>query len=99
MIIHLRRNKCIPVNKLGMSNVITDIPNIIGKVYHPTEKPIDLFSRLILQSSKENEIVFDPFSGAGSCALSCIENNRRCISIEQDPTYFDTMVNRIEGNV
>lgn len=95
MIIQLRKGKCVPINKLGASNII-DIPNIIGKVNHPCEKPIELYSRLILQSSKENEIIFDPFSGAGSCALSCIENNRCCVCSEIDPQYYNRMVERIE---
>ena len=52
MIIQLRKGKSIPINHLGASNIM-DIPNIIGKVNHPCEKPEILFSRLIIQSSKE----------------------------------------------
>lgn len=85
-----------PINKLGISNVITDIPNIVGKVNHPCEKPIELYSRFILQSSQPNEIVFDPFAGAGTCALSCIENNRECICCDSDKKYYDRMVERVE---
>lgn len=96
MIIQLRKGKCVPINSLGASNIITDIPNILGKTNHPTEKPIDLFSRIILQSSKENEIIFDPFAGAGTCALSCIENNRKCVCAELDPKYYNRMIERIE---
>lgn len=96
MIIQLRKGKCVPINSLGASNIITDIPNILGKTNHPTEKSIDLFSSAILQSSKENEIVFDPFAGAGSCALSCIENNRKCVCSEIDPKYYNRMVERVE---
>lgn len=62
MIIQLRKGKSIPINQLGASNVIYDIPNIIGKENHVCEKPVDLFSYFILQSSKENEIVLDIFS-------------------------------------
>lgn len=96
MIIQLRKGKCVPINSLGMSNII-DIPNIIGKVNHPTEKPIALYNRLVLQSSKPHEIIFDPFAGAGSCALSCIENNRKCVCSEIDPKYYNRMVERIKA--
>lgn len=99
MIIQLRKKKCVPINKLGASNIIADIPNIIGKTNHPTEKPVELFSRLILQSSKENEIILDPFAGAGSCALSCIENNRKCVCIELDSKYYNKMVERVGGTL
>ena len=96
MIIQLRKGKCVPINYLGASNVITDIPNIIGKINHPTEKNIKLFSRILLQSSKEKEIIFDPFAGAGTCALSCIENSRKCVCSEIDPKYYNRMVERVE---
>lgn len=96
IIIQLRRGKCIPINSLGASNIITDIPNIIGKTNHPCEKNVDLYSRIILQSSKENEIIFDPFAGAGTCALSCIENNRKCVCCEIDSKYYNRMVERIK---
>ena len=95
MIIQLRKGKCVPINLLGDSN-ITDIPNIIGKTNHPCEKPIELYSKFILQSSKENEIIFDPFAGAGTCVLSCIENNRRCVCSEIDPKYYNRMVERVK---
>ncbi len=96
MIMQLRKGKSVPINKLGESNVITDIPNKIGHRAHPTEKPIELFSRFILQSSKENEIVLDLFCGSGSCPLSCIKNNRRCIAVEIDKKFYDRMIERIK---
>ncbi len=96
MVMQLRKGKSVPINKLGESNVITDIKNTIGKRQHPAQKPINLFSRFILQSSKENEVILDPFSGAGSCPLSCIKNNRRCIAVEIDEQYYDKMVERIK---
>ena len=95
MIIQLRKGKCVPINLLGDSNIM-NIPNIIGKVNHPCEKPDILFSRLIIQSSKENEIIFDPFAGAGTCTLSCIENNRKCVCAELDPKYYNRMVERVK---
>lgn len=95
MIIQLRKGKSIPINHLGASNIM-DIPNIIGKVNHPCEKPIELYSKFILQSSKENEIIFDPFAGAGTCVLSSMENNRRCVCSEIDPKYYNRMVERVK---
>ena len=95
MIIQLRKGKSVPINYLGASNIM-DIPNIIGKTNHPCEKPDILFSRLIVQSSKENEIIFDPFAGAGTCALSSIEQNRKCVCAELDFAYYSRMVERVK---
>jgi len=63
---------------------------------HPTEKPINLISKLTLFGSNEDELVFDGFSGSGSCAVACIKTNRRFIGCELDNEYFDLACKRIE---
>ena len=97
MIMQLRKGKSVPINFLGESNVILDIPNIIGKTNHPCEKNIKLYDKFILQSSKENELILDPFvRTVGSCVLSCINNNRKCIAIDCDENFYKTTVARVE---
>ena len=61
---------------------------------HPTEKPIDLLSEAIINSSKENEVVFDGFMGSGSTCLACKELNRRFIGCELDDKYFEVAKSR-----
>lgn len=63
---------------------------------HPTQKPIELMERLIKLTTKENDIVLDPFMGGGSTAVACVKNNRRFVGIEIDKEYFDIACNRIE---
>ena len=63
---------------------------------HPTIKPIKLLTYLINLCSQENELVFDGFSGSGSCAVACIKTNRRFIGCELDNQYFDLACKRIE---
>ncbi|AIM15134.1 Type II DNA methyltransferase M3.BstXII [Bacillus sp. X1(2014)] len=63
--------------------------------YHPTQKPIHLLERIILCSTKENDIVLDPFSGSGTTAVAAIKNNRRFICIEKDKKYYNLSKNRI----
>lgn len=43
---------------------------------------------LIDNSSKEHDVVLDPFMGIGSAGIACNELNRRFIGIEIDETYF-----------
>jgi site-specific DNA-methyltransferase (adenine-specific) len=63
---------------------------------HPTQKPVELLKHLINLCSQENELIFDGFSGSGSCAVACIKTNRRFIGCELDNQYFDLSCKRIE---
>ena len=69
--------------------------NKTNNVFHPTEKPIDLLELLIKNSSKENDIIFDPFMGSGSTGVACKNINRKFIGIELDETYFNIAKERI----
>ena len=56
---------------------------------HPTEKPVTLLEQLIWNSTKEWDVVFDPFMWSGSCWVACMNTNREFIWIELDEDYFD----------
>jgi len=43
--------------------------------FHPTEKPIDIIQRMILNSSDENDLILDPFLGSGTTAVACKKLN------------------------
>ncbi|WP_410472086.1 DNA methyltransferase [Faucicola mancuniensis] len=47
-------------------------------------------------STKENDIVLDPFMGCGSTLLACLATNRKGIGIEIDDNYFSVSKSRIE---
>lgn len=63
---------------------------------HPTMKPISLIERLILNSSREGELVLDTFGGSGSTLLACEETGRISYTMEIDPGYVDVIINRWE---
>lgn len=66
------------------------------KLYnHPTVKPLDLTEKFIKNSSKEWEVVLDPFMGSGTTPVACIETNRHYIGFELDKKYFDVACKRI----
>jgi DNA modification methylase len=50
--------------------------------------------RAISNSSKQNDVVFDPFGGSGSTLIACEKLNRQCSMIELDPRYCDVIVKR-----
>ena len=64
---------------------------------HPTMKPVDLLSYLILNSSEnENDIVVDFFLGSGSTLIACEKNNRTCYGMELNPSYCEVIIKRWE---
>ena len=63
---------------------------------HPTMKPVPLLRRLILNSSKRNDIILDPFGGSGSTLIACEQLQRSCFMIEIDPNYCQTIMDRFE---
>lgn len=54
---------------------------------HPTQKPEKLIAKLILASSKPDAIIFDPFAGSGTTAVTAKKLGRHYICIEQNRDY------------
>lgn len=63
---------------------------------HPTQKSEKLLAKLILASSDKNDIVFDPFGGSGSTAVTAKKLGRHFVSIEQNPRYCIWAEKRLE---
>lgn len=63
---------------------------------HPTQKPEKLLAKLILASSKEGDIVFDPFLGSGSTAVTAKKLGRKYLGIEQNEQYCIWCEKRLE---
>lgn len=61
---------------------------------HPTMKPVELFERLVLNSTKAEDIVLDLFGGSGTTLIACEKNNRRSRLMELDPKYCDVIRKR-----
>jgi DNA modification methylase len=62
--------------------------------YHPTTKPIALVADAILDSTKRDDIVLDPFLGSGTTVSAAERTGRRGYGIEIDPRYIDTTIER-----
>jgi len=99
-ILFLRKGKGVKINNCGTPDILSvknkKIKGVDNKNLHDTEKPIALMKILIENSSKENEIVLDPFMGIGSTGIACVELNRDFIGIELDREYYETATTRIE---
>jgi modification methylase len=66
-----------------------------GKKLHPTQKPEALLARVILSSSRPDDLVLDPFNGTGTTGAVARHLGRRYIGIERDPAYAKAAEKRI----
>ena len=64
------------------------------KFDHPTQKPVDLMRRPILNHLKRGEAVYDPFLGSGTTLAAAELTERVCYGLELDPKYLDVIVKR-----
>ncbi len=66
-----------------------------GKKLHPTQKPEALLARVILSSSRVDDLVLDPFCGTGTTGAMAKHLGRRFVGIERDPVYAKAAEKRI----
>ncbi|MEJ2495227.1 MAG: site-specific DNA-methyltransferase [Ignavibacteriaceae bacterium] len=73
------------------SNIWTDISipfwSMPENTDHPTQKPEKLLAKIILASTNEGDLVFDPFLGSGTTAVVAKKLQRKFIGIEVDEYY------------
>lgn len=68
-----------------------------GKKLHPTQKPEELLTRIIVASSKPNDIVFDPFFGSGTTGAIAKKLRRRWLGVDRESVYIDASRERIQA--
>jgi len=61
---------------------------------HPTQKSLDLLNRIILSSTKEGDLVLDPFTGSSTTGIAAIKNNRKFVGIDLEKEYLDLSIKR-----
>lgn len=62
---------------------------------HPTIKPLPCVKRHLLNLTKPNDVVLDPFSGSGTTSVACKELGRRYIGFELNKEYFKKSIERL----
>jgi site-specific DNA-methyltransferase (adenine-specific) len=63
---------------------------------HPTQKPEKLLAKIILASSNKGDVVFDPFLGSGTTAVTAKKLGRKFIGVEIDERYCCLAEKRLE---
>ena len=62
---------------------------------HRTQKPLELIKEFVIDSTKERDLVLDPFLGSGTTAVAAKQLNRNFIGIEINPDYCDIARERL----
>jgi adenine-specific DNA-methyltransferase len=86
-------------NPLGKNpSDVWDVPNVksnhVEKTEHPCQFPVALIERLVLSMTQENDLVFDPFIGAGTTAVASLLHNRRSVGADIEKKYLDIALQR-----
>lgn len=82
------------------SNIWTDLTvpfwSMPENTEHPTQKPEKLLAKIILASSRENDLIFDPFSGVGTTLVVAKKLGRNYCGIEIDEKYSLLTLKRLK---
>ena len=63
---------------------------------HPTQKPLEILDKIILASTKENDLILDPFCGSSTTGISAVKLGRKYIGIDNEKEYLDLSIRRYE---
>ena len=99
---YVRKKNAPWFGKAGENSTIWDSPSpkfIMGgsgeeKYDHPTQKPVELMRRPILNHTKRGELVYEPFLGSGTTLAAAELTERVCYGLELDPKYVDVVISR-----
>jgi hypothetical protein len=70
-----------------------DKPHVSGS--HPTCKPLALIARMLENSTRRGELVYDPFLGSGSTIVAAHQLGRIGYGCELDPGYVAVTLERL----
>ncbi len=102
---YVRKKNAPWFGKPGENATIWDSPSpkfIMGgsdeeKFDHPTQKPVELMRRPILNHTRRGELIYEPFLGSGTTLAAAELTERVCCGMELDPKYVDVIVQRWQG--
>ncbi len=63
---------------------------------HPTQKPMELLERIIMASTKKDDIVLDPFTGSSTTGLAAVKYGRKFVGIDTEKQYLNLSIKRFK---
>lgn len=87
------------LNKLEENELYNRVfhSRVVTKKKHPTQKPTEIFERLIRLTTKKGDAVLDPFLGSGTTAVAAKRLGRVYVGIERDDNFFATAQERVDS--
>jgi DNA modification methylase len=73
---------------------VFEIPRPKASEEHPTMKPVELVEAHVGNSSRIDEVIYDPFLGSGTTIIACERLGRKCRAIEISPAYCAVAIQR-----
>lgn len=70
--------------------------DVFGDRLHPTQKPVAIFERPIVNGSAHDEIIVDPCLGSGTALIAAQKTNRICYGMDRDPACVGMAFSRWE---
>jgi len=80
----------------GLADDEYDLRRVGTARIHSTEKPVELYRKIIELSTDEGDLIIDPYLGSGASAIAAMETGRNFIGYEIDPEYYRRAKERIE---
>ena len=84
------------INKKGKIGTVFTCDFARGKKEHPAMFPVEFPMGYIESCTNSNDVVYEPFGGAGSTMIACEKLGRQARLMELDPKYCDVIVKRWE---
>ena len=97
---HLKQFLMGTSGKRNLNDLWTDIPAVgSGKesTGYPTQKPVELYKRIIEASSNPGDIVLDPFCGSGTTLIAAEQLGRQWIGIDSSKDACQTAQKRFSN--
>ena len=95
----LRKSYAADYKGQPVGNCWTDITNLTNhdeKVGYPTQKPVDLYRRIILASSNPGDLVLDPFCGCATTLIAAEQEDRQWIGMDIWEGALNLVTSRLE---
>ena len=95
----LRKSYAADYKGQPIGNLWVDVPNLTGgseSTGYPTQKPIDLYRRIILASSNPDDMVLDPFCGCATTLIAAEQERRQWVGIDLWDEALTVVQDRVE---